>query len=286
MENIKLKVTSSDTLINFLRENLTNKSKNNIKTMIVNNQIYVNNKVQNKILYNLNKNDFVEIRPYRSKNKENNINILYEDEDIIVVDKPYGLLSISTDKEKEHTMYHMVSKYVKEKNKNNKIFVIHRLDKDTSGIILFAKSEKIKNLFQNNWNEDIIERRYYAVVHGTISKGDYQIKSYLVENNNFVTCSTPNKHIGKLAITNYSVIRNNNKYSLLDVDIKTGRKNQIRVHLSENKHPIVGDKKYGKDEKNYKRLYLHAYKIKFVDPRTNKIIEFKTNMPKEFKSMI
>lgn len=286
MENIKFQVKKEETLINFLREKINNKSKNNIKTMIVNNQIYVNDKIQNKIMYNLNKNDIVEVKKYRSINKEHNLNIIYEDDNLIVVDKPYGLLSISTDKEKEYTMYHMVSKYVKQKNKSNKIFIVHRLDKDTSGIILFAKNEKIKKMLQENWNEKVIERYYYAVVHGNIPKGNYQIKSYLKENNNFIVHSTDNKHIGKFAITNYSVIKNNNKYSLLDIDIKTGRKNQIRVHLSENKHPIVGDKKYGKDDKHYKRLYLHAYKLKIINPKTNEVLEFKTNMPLEFKKIM
>ena len=119
----------------------------------------------------------------------------------------------------------------------------------------------------------------------TISKGDYQIKSYLVENNNFVTCSTPNKHIGKLAITNYSVIRNNNKYSLLDVDIKTGRKNQIRVQLENIGNPIVGDNKYGEKD-CMKRLYLHANKLKMFYPIMKKEMEFKTEVPVEFKHLI
>lgn len=281
MNDILLNVENDDILINFLKKNIRNKSKNNIKTMLLNNQIYVNDRSEKRYDYGLKKGDKVLIKSFRST--INNIKIIYEDNDLIVIDKPSGLLSISTSKEKDITAYHIVSNYVKEKNKNNRIFILHRLDKDTSGILMFAKSEKIKKLFQGNWNKNIINRCYYAIIHGKMKEETGIIKSYLTENEHYMVHSTKNKNIGKIAITEYKTLKENDKYSLLDINIKTGRKNQIRVHLSENGNSIVGDEKYGiKDN----RLYLHAYKLELIDPRSKKILKFETDIPREFRRLI
>ena len=169
--------------------------------------------------------------------------------------------------------------------KNNKIFIIHRLDKETSGIVIFAKNQKTKNLFQNAWDKNILYRGYYAVVEGTLKQKEGTIKSYLGENSAFMVYSTT-KENGKLAITDYKVLKENKKYSLLDINIKTGRKNQIRVHMMENGNVIVGDKKYGSNINTINRMALHAYKLELIDPRTNKKISFKTSMPTIFNKLI
>ena len=274
-------------LIDYLRKEFTKLSKNNIKSLLSKEMITVNNNVQTRYDFVVKKGDKIVIRDTKIKVKryQKDINIIYEDDDIIVINKPAGLLTIATNKEKEFTLYHFVSDYVKGKNKNNKIFIIHRLDKETSGIVIFGKNQKAKNLFQNNWEKNIISRNYYAVVEGNLSNKEGTIKSYLTENSEYMVYSTTEKN-GKLAITDYKVIKENKNYSLLDINIKTGRKNQIRVHMKENGNVIVGDKKYGSNVNTIKRMALHAYKLEFIDPRTNKKVTFKTSMPTIFNKLI
>lgn len=286
--NIKIKVSKPDILFDFLRKNLIKESKNNIKSLLSKKHVYVNDKLQTKYDYRVYENDIVEIKTKEFIDKKTNVKleIIYEDDDIIVVNKPNGILSIATNKERELTMYHLVMNYLKSKNKNNKVFIIHRLDKDTSGVIMFAKSEKIKNLFQKNWNDIVIERKYYAVVEGTLKNKRGIIKSYLKEDKNYIVYSSNDNINGKLAITEYEVIKSNEKYSLIDINIKTGRKNQIRVHLSDLGKPIIGDKKYGSKVNPINRLALHAYKIKIIDPRNQKILDFYSEIPKKLQKML
>ena len=258
-------------LFDYLKEILPNKSKNNIKSLLKNECININNKIITKYNYLLKKNDILEI-----KYKTNNLNILYEDNNIIVIDKPSGLLTISNEKEKVKTLYHYVLEYLKKKKQ--KVFIIHRLDKDTSGIVMFAKSEKIKKMYQDNWNNLVIKRGYIAVVCGN-TKNNGTIKSYLKENSDMMVYSS---HDGKLAITHYEKIKSNNKYTMLQIYIDTGRKNQIRVHMKENGTPIIGDKKYGNKDNSLKRLGLHSNILIVKNPINNKILEFSSNYPYEF----
>ena len=209
------------------------------------------------------------------------IKILYEDKYLLIVNKPNNLLTIATDKEKENTMYHKVLLYLKKKNQ--KVFIVHRLDKDTSGLIIFAKSEKIKRYLQDNFNE--ITRKYMAIVEGNLDKKQDTIKSYLAETKTNLVYITNDKS-GKLAITNYKVILEKNNYSLLDIDIKTGRKNQIRVQLNSIGHPILGDKKYSNSKQKASRLYLHAYYIEFIHPITKELLKIELDIPKEFIKLL
>jgi tRNA pseudouridine32 synthase/23S rRNA pseudouridine746 synthase/23S rRNA pseudouridine1911/1915/1917 synthase len=271
------KIIEESELLEFLYKNI-NKSKNTIKHLLTNGNISVNDKIITKYNYLLKKGDIVSI-----KNKIDDIDIIYEDKDLIVVNKPCNLLTVSTSKEKEKTLYHMVSNYIKKANKNNKIFVVHRLDKDTSGIVVFSKSEKLKKLLQENWNELVILREYVAIVEG-ITKEYGTIKSYLKEKDTFVY--NTNKKEGKLAITNYRKIKSNDKYTLLDIDIETGRKNQIRVQMKDIGHIIIGDKKYGSKDNSIKRMALHANKLKFINPINNKLMAFETDIPNSFKKLI
>ena len=213
--------------------------------------------------------------------KKDKLKIVYEDKDILIVNKPYHLLTIANDKEQDNTLYHKVYLYTKQKNKNNKIFIVHRLDYDTSGLIIVAKNIKSKNNLQNNW--DNVKRKYMAVVNGVMEKKEDILKSYLLETKTNLVYSTKNN--GKLAITTYKEVINNSKYSLLDISIKTGRKNQIRVQLSDIGHSIVGDKKYGL-KGNYKRMFLHAYYLKFKHPITNEELEFELDVPKDFLDIL
>lgn len=213
------------------------------------------------------------------------LDIVYEDKDIIVVNKPANLLCISTDKVKEHTLYHEVSLYVKKSRKNAKIFVVHRLDKDTSGLILFAKNQELKLQLQNNWNDLCLEREYIAIVHGKPLKNKGRIESYLKDDKFLRVYSSQDKINGKKAITNYEVMCSNKDYSLLRITIETGRKNQIRVHMHDLKTSIVGDKKYGIKDKA-PALLLHASTLIVRNPLTNKEMIFKSEIPKYFNNFI
>lgn len=275
-------------LMDYLRKTLTKLSKNNIKSLLSKEMVVVNGTVQTKYNFELKKNDKIVIRDTKIKSKKlkHDLNIIYEDEDIIVINKPAGLLTIATAKEKEYTLYHFVMDYVKDKDKHNKIFIIHRLDKETSGIVVFAKNQKTKNLFQNTWDKNILFRGYYAIVEGNLKEKEGTIKSYLTENSEYIVYSTNNKKEGKLAVTKYKVVKENKNYSLLDINILTGRKNQIRVHLKENGNVIVGDKKYGSNNNSINRMALHAYKLELIDPRSNKKITFKSSMPTIFNKLV
>lgn len=272
-------VKENEILIEFLKKTFSNLSKNNVKSLLHNEKVFVNGNMTTKYNYELNAGDIVEIREKVAKN----IDIIYEDKDIIVINKPSGLLTVATEKEKNKTAYHLVMEYLKKKNKNNRIFVIHRLDKDTSGIIMFAKNERAKHLYQDNWNDIVKKRCYYAVIDGKMQKKEGTIKSYLKENGNMVY--SVKDRSGKLAITEYKVLKERKNISLLDINLKTGRKNQIRVHMKENKTPILGDLKYGEKSKLINRLALHAYKLELINPVTKKLLIFEASMPNEIKTL-
>lgn len=272
-------VKENEILIEFLKKIFSNLSKNSVKSLLHNEKVFVNGNMITKYNYELNVGDIVEIREKVAKN----IDIIYEDKDIIVINKPSGLLTVATEKEKNKTAYHLVMEYLKKKNKNNRIFIIHRLDKDTSGIIMFAKNERAKHLYQDNWNDIVKKRCYYAVIDGKMENKEGTIKSYLKENGNIVY--SVKDRSGKLAITEYKVLKERKNISLLDINLKTGRKNQIRVHMKENKTPILGDLKYGEKSKLINRLALHAYKLELINPVTKKLLTFEVNMPNEFKML-
>ena len=272
-------VKENEILIEFLKKTFSNLSKNNVKSLLHNEKVFVNGNMTTKYNYELNVGDTVEIRKKVAKN----IDIIYEDKDIIVINKPFGLLTVATEKEKNKTAYHLVMEYLKKKNKNNRIFVIHRLDKDTSGIIMFAKNERAKHLYQDNWNDIVKKRCYYAVIDGKMQKKEGTIKSYLKENGNMVY--SVKDRSGKLAVTEYKVLKERKNISLLDINLKTGRKNQIRVHMKENKTPILGDLKYGEKSKLINRLALHAYKLELINPVTKKLLIFEASMPNEIKTL-
>ena len=277
----KLIVLYNDELFNYLRNNLVSKSKNNIKSLLKNECVYVNNKLVTKYNYIVNKNDVIVIG--KNIKKDNfNLKIIYEDNDIIVVDKPTKILTISNDKEKEKTLYREVSNYLKKERK--KVFVIHRLDFDTSGVIMFAKSQKVQQLYQDNWNNLAKVREYTAVVQGkTNNKG--HIESYLKMSKSLQVYSSKNKD-GLFSITDYERIKFNDKYSMLKILISTGRRNQIRCHMYDIGHPIVGDLRYKSKDNTLGRLALHANRLEIINPISNKLMIFTSEIPKEFYDIV
>ena len=212
--------------------------------------------------------------------------IIYEDDEIIAIDKPSGLLTIPSDKEKGKTAYRILTDYVQTRDKRNRVFIVHRIDEDTSGVLIFAKNDKLREALQNNWNDLVIDRGYYAVVDGVMKEKEGTIKSYLKSNSLNLMYSTKDKKNGQLAITHYKVLKENANYSLLDVHIDSGRKNQIRVHLGDLGHFVIGDDKYGKPTNPIRRLGLHAYSLVIKHPTNGKVLSFKLPVPKTFLEVI
>ncbi|MFT7032504.1 MAG: RluA family pseudouridine synthase [Cyclobacteriaceae bacterium] len=212
--------------------------------------------------------------------------IIYEDQDIIVVNKVNGLLTVSTDRERDKTAHFLLNEYVKKGNarSKNRVFIVHRLDRDTSGILVFAKSEKVKRYLQDEWSS--FTKKYFAVVHGKILEKEGVITSYLTENRAHRMYSTKDTEKGKLSKTGYKLMKEARGFSLLEITLFTGRKNQIRVHFSEKGHPVVGDKLYGKVDKGVKRLALHAASLTISHPHTKEKVNFETEMPAYFKALL
>ena len=281
---MKITVKKEDTLLNYLYNNL-DMPKKRVKQYLTHGSIYVDNVKVTKYDYRLIKGMNIVIDTDSKNKKTLPFEIVFEDDNIIVVNKPAGLLTIATSKEKEKTLYHIVGEYLKSSDKNNKVFIVHRLDKDTSGIVVFAKNEKIKNQLQENWNEYVSLREYVAVVHGKLKSPSGRIEQYLRETKTNLVYAVKDKD-GKVAITNYKTIKESNNYTMVSINIETGRKNQIRVAMNSIGNPIVGDKKYSNVRDNEVRLYLHANRLKLYYPVIKKDILFEVSNPNEFKKIM
>ena len=281
---MKLKVEKEGELLDYLYNNL-DMPKKRIKQYLTHGSIFVNNNRTTKYNYKLIPGMNIVIDTDSKNKKTLPFDILFEDEHIIVVNKPSGLLTIATEKEKDKTLYHIVREYLVSKDKNARIFIVHRLDKDTSGIVVLAKDEKTKNKLQENWNEYVTVREYVAVVHGHLKNESDKIVQKLKETKTNLVYPTKDED-GKEAITNYKVIKETDNYSMVSINIETGRKNQIRVAFQTLRNPIVGDKKYGNPRDKETRLYLHANRLKMYYPELKKDILFETTTPNEFKKIM
>ena len=280
---MKLVVNKNGELLEFLYERL-DMPKKRVKQFLVHGAVYVNEDRITQYNYPLVAGQKITIDTNSKHLKNFPFSIIFEDDHLLVVNKPSGLLTIATEKERERTLYHIVRDYVLSKNPRGHIFIVHRLDKDTSGIVLFAKDEKTKNQLQENWNEYVSLREYTAIVSGHPKEESGQIVQYLKETKTNLVYVSRHED-GKKAITNYSVLKSNEKYSMLKVTIETGRRNQIRVAFASKKMPIVGDKKYG-DKNKVSRMYLHANRLKLYYPVIKKEILFETPIPNEFKKLM
>lgn len=220
------------------------------------------------------------------KHHPKGVTLLYEDADIIVVDKPSGLLTMGTERDKSRTVHSILNDYVRKGNpkSRNRVYIVHRLDRDTSGILLFAKSERAKQFLQADW--DNTTKIYLTIVSGRPSPPQGTISSYLAENAAFTVYSTPDPTRGKLSQTAYTLLKELKGLSLLRIDLLTGRKHQIRVHLAEKGHPVVGDRRYGRGHTTSARLALHAFSIAFTHPTSGARLSFETRIPPIFTSLV
>lgn len=271
-------------LLPFVTEKLPEIKRTRLKQMLAHNQIAVNGTPVRQFNHPVQPGDTVSVNFTREFQVFYNrrLKIVYEDDDILVVNKGYGLLSMGNDKVKDGTAYSILKDYLKRKDPRNKIFIIHRLDRDTSGLMMFAKNEKAKEAMQHNWNNMVLNRKYVTVVEGDVEEPQGVVRSYLGETSQFEVFSTDDPSQGKLAVTRWTRLKEGSEYSLLEVELDTGRKNQIRVHMKDIGHPISGDRKYGAEASPIHRLALHARTLRFIHPVTRREMLFETPVPSSF----
>jgi 23S rRNA pseudouridine1911/1915/1917 synthase len=281
-------VTEQIELMKFLLEKLAGKGRNQIKGILARGQISVEGKKTTQYNHLLEIGQTVAISWSLVENEKpiSGLKILFEDEDLIVINKEAGLLSIASEKEKSETAYHLLMEHVRRKHPKNRVFVVHRLDRDTSGVMMYAKSKEVQQSLQNSWKESVQDRRYVALVEGAVQKPDGTITSWLTESKTLKMYSSPTPNGGQKAVTHYKVLQKNKNYSLLEIQLETGRKNQIRVHMQELGHSIVGDKKYGSTQNPIGRMGLHALGITFRHPTTDQLMNFETDIPGKFSRMV
>nr|WP_238188485.1 RluA family pseudouridine synthase [Paenibacillus sp. L3-i20] len=277
-------VSEPNELLVFLLLKRSDLGRNSVKSILARGQVSVNDRVVKAYNFPLEAGQTVSIRMDRVVEEQPlvGLNILHEDADIIVIRKEAGLLSVASDTEKEVTAYRQLMTHVRTKDSNARIFIVHRLDRDTSGVMLFAKSEKVQQQLQTTWQESVKERSYVALVEGWVRKSEGTITSWLRESSTMKMYSSSRANDGLHAVTHYKTIQTNKAFTLLEVILETGRKNQIRVHMEDIGHPIVGDKKYGSKSRIIGRLGLHARVLAFEHPTTGKIMRFETDIPKLF----
>lgn len=228
--------------------------------------------------------DVIEIGPRGSPSRlPAGLEILYQDKDILVIQKPSGMLTVATIDEREKTAFAYLRQHLRDIDARQRLFIVHRLDKFASGVLVFAKSEKVKDELQKLFSKHDIQRKYWAIVEGRVEKTQGTIRSHLAENQALRMHSTDDPRRGKAAVTHFRVLRRFQDLTVLEVTLETGRKNQIRVHLSEMGHPIAGDQAYGSTQNPLRRLGLHAFCLGFNHPIQGIPLLFQTEPPPEFE---
>jgi len=284
-QSLHFTVKEATTLLPFLLEVMPNRGRNSVKSILRRGQVSVDDHIETKYNYELYVGQQVSILKNKAAVKEGaliGLSILYEDADLIVVNKEAGLLSIATQKEKRRTAHHQLMIYVRKEHPRNRVFVVHRLDRETSGVMVFAKSAVAKRKLQDSWRNSVKERRYLALAEGKVQKQSGTVASWLKETKSHRMYSSFAKDDGLFARTHYKVLQSNANFSLVEVHLDTGRKNQIRVHMQDLGHPVVGDKKYGSRSNAIRRLGLHAHILSFTHPTTEEVLTFKSPAPKVY----
>jgi len=288
IKETSLEITEKATLMPFLLSSLTGKSRDNIKSLLRNRQVLVNGEPVTQFNHELRPGDTIVISSARHTGglMARNMRLVYEDEHLIVIDKNAGLLSMASDNEKYLTAYNILSTHIKSQKPSNRIFIVHRLDRDTSGLMMFARSEKVQSLLQRDWKRNVTARTYTALVEGEVTEPEGVIKSYIYESKALVMHSTPDPKRGDLAVTRFRLMKSGKEYSLLEITLETGKKNQIRLHMQEMGHSIAGDKKYGASTSPIGRLGLHASVLAFIHPVTGREMRFESKVPAKFRRMV
>ena len=277
---------ADDSLLAFLLRHVKGKSRNNIKSMLARGQVSVDGRTATRFDHPVAVGSRVAVKAHVEEEVPGlPFPILYEDRDILVIDKPAGLLTIANEKEKVRTAYHMLTAYVRQESKFGRVFVVHRLDRDTSGVVLFAKNEETKRAFQEDWDARVLRRGYRALVEGVPQPPEGEVRSFLRETRTHLVYSGAPGRDAKEAVTLYRTLASGGGYALLEIDLKTGRKNQIRVHMSDLGHPIAGDRQYGARTRPLGRLCLHAHRLELIDPRSGEKRVFAAREPAAFRRL-
>ncbi len=312
MTGQNFKVTHEGALLQYLFEILPGQSRTGVKNLLSKGQVLVNGEGQTAFDLPLKKGDTITILPkgisiaraVKSDAKDEvlkaGVKILFEDENYIVVDKPSGMLTVATGKEKK-TLYALLNAYIKVNARMQrkedlisgktpdrstaKIWIVHRLDKGTSGALVFAKNERAKDILQSRWKDLVAERKYVAWLEGKVEKESGAIQTWLVENPKSLKMNSFDTEVkdGQLAITHYRVLSYSRRYTQVEFSLETGRKNQIRVHAASLGHPVAGDDKYGAETDPIKRLALHAATLVFRNPFSNKMVRCSSPLPESFE---
>ena len=290
-KNIKslltFKVVQDAVLIEFLMEKMHGISRNRAKALISNRVVLVNNLITTHPLADIKVGDIVQLD--RTKHKKafhsTELDIVYEDPYLLVIDKRPGLLSMSNNT-RQQTVQTVLNRYLEKGGGRNTSHLVHRLDRDTSGLMVYAKDVQTQQSLVRGWQELVTDRRYIALVEGELENSRGRIQSWLTEDKRFITHSSPVDNGGKFAVTHYNVLSSTNGYSLVECELETGRKNQIRVHMADLGHPVVGDRKYGSEGDPMRRLGLHAYMLCFTHPVTGKHMRFETPVPVPFEKCL
>lgn len=276
-------------LMRFMLENMPQASRSDVKAWLRHGSVMVGKTVTSQFDTPVEPGVNVSVNHTRAwpRLRHPRLELVYEDDDIIVVNKGYGLLSVGTGSlRKEETAYGILKEYVKSQDRGNKIFVVHRLDRATSGLMMFAKSVEAQQAMQHNWNNMVIDRRYVAVLEGAVEGDEGVMRSNLGETSQFEVYSTSEEGQGKPAVTRWRVLARGNGYTLAEFSLDTGRKNQIRVHARDMGHPIVGDRKYGAVKSPLNRVALHARSLRFAHPVSRKLMSFELPVPQRFAALI
>ena len=281
-------------LLRYMYENMQGQSRSAVKAYLTRGQVTVNGQSTTAFDYPVHKGDRIMIHDKgimvkkRGGEKDTRVKIVFEDDWLIVVDKRSGVLSMSTGRPGETTAYSLLSDYVKRVyGKDSKIFIVHRIDRETSGLIIFSKDEKTKHALQENWNSSVLERKYCAILEGRPPENQGTVHSWLSENpKSLKVTSSPTDDEGKESVTHYRVLSHGKHYSLVEFELETGRKHQIRVHSALLGCPVTGDRRYGAADNPAGRIALHARSIVFRHPVTGKVMSFDTGLPNIFKAVM
>lgn len=284
---MEFKVKTDTTLLPFLLENIKDKSRSGVKSLLVHGQVSVNGCSTTRHDTPLTEGDKVTVA--RKKQvallRHPLLRIVYEDDYLIVADKKNGLLSVGTDREQRKTAFFILSEHIKKADPASKLFVVHRLDRETSGLLIYAKDQSIQEALQKNWKETVLDRRYAAVIEGRLPSHSGLVSTYLNEDRNLKMWAC-DKGEGAKAVTGYEVVREGREYSLIELSLQTGKKNQIRAHMEWTKTPIAGDKKYGAKTNPANRVCLHACRLRFRHPVTGETLDFSTGTPRIFEHTV
>ena len=274
---MKEKIEENCLLLDVLQRLSPDSSKNTLKSWVEKGRVWVDGAVVKKANLGLKPGQHVSVGPKASFTDEG-IRIVYEDRYLVVLDKPETLLSVATLKEEERTVHTILKRRL-----GKAVFAVHRLDRDTSGLMMFAYTKEARELLKKKFEVHAVQRHYVALVQGTLKEKSGTWKSYLMEDANYRVYSVPSEREGQLAITHYEVLDEKPTFSCVRFALETGRKNQIRVHCKDAGHPILGDEKYGSTIDPYHRLCLHAFQLEFEHPFTKKKLSFKSSLPAAFR---